>query len=770
MMDGAAFYEVITVFDGLNTPYEIELQRFEKPEITFGRYTANDIVLQSKIVSGNHGQFIRTQGGWMVIDNASTNGLHVNDVRVTSHVLAEGDVIRIDNPESAMKTGVSLAYSHKRTGGVWQRFDLAGVNEVTIGRDASCTIQIDHVAISRIHARLTRASDGNFYITDNKSTNGIFIKGVRITGTRLLQEMDVVFIANFRLVFRKHSLNYVVYDKGIGVDILHVLKTVPSKKGALHIVNDVSLSIRPLEFIAIVGGSGAGKSSLLNCLCGLTGVSKGNILINGDDLHQNYDVIKSLIGYVPQQDIVHGDLTLKRMLAYTAEMRMTRDASSEEIAGRVAAVIRMVELEGKEDTFIRRLSGGQRKRASIALELLADPKLFFLDEPTSGLDPGTEKNLMHTLKKMTQKDKTVILVTHNTLNLHLCDRIIFMGYGGRLCFFGSPKGALAFFGVSDFVDIYQLINSEPEKWESLFRQTSVQSAQSAQSDQGVRNSALQMVNRNKESALRQWLVQSRRYFELVINDRRRLLLLLLQAPLLGLLLCMVSDTAPNTPFVFLKDAKALMFSLTCAAFWVGLLNSIQEICKERSILVREQMANLKASAYIGSKIAIQGGFCLVQSFLLVGVVALLKGLPEHHLVLPPFAEIYLTTFLAAFSATALGLVISAFSPNPDRAMAIAPLLLMPQILFSNVVFELKGFVKYLATLITSKWAMDAYSATVNLDNLLVKNSTQSDASALLANTVTYTSGDLVKSWSILAFSIILCAFISTMAIWQAKQE
>jgi len=229
------------------------------------------------------------------------------------------------------------------------------------------------------------------------------------------------------------------------------------------------MSINPSEFVAFVGGSGAGKSTFMKCISGVDRPTSGTVLMNGENLYENYENLKYNIGYVPQDDIVFSNLTLHDMLQYAAKLRMPDNTSKKERNQRIKEVLDIVSLTDFENSFIRQLSGGQRKRASIAVELLADPNLFFLDEPTSGLDPGTERSIMQTLRKMSQMGKTIILVTHNTLNLHLCDKVAFFGEGGHLCFYGSPQEALNFFGVTDFVDIYTKIIENQEYWYNKFQ-------------------------------------------------------------------------------------------------------------------------------------------------------------------------------------------------------------------------------------------------------------------------------------------------------------
>lgn len=261
----------------------------------------------------------------------------------------------------------------------------------------------------------------------------------------------------------------------------------------------------------------------------------------------------------------------------------------------------MVDLVEHQKTYIRKLSGGQKKRASIAVELLADPKLFFLDEPTSGLDPGTEKNLMISLKKLArQQNKTIIMVTHTTANLHLCDKIIFMGPGGRLCFCGNVEEAKAFYQTDDLVNIYNMIAEDPEACERKYR-----NARQREKNPGTAGERKPIpVKRSKNARFQQFLVLAQRYGELMFHDTQRLLVLLLQPCLIAALLYVVAD---KDIFKIYESTKSMLFALSCSGIWIGLFNSIQEICKERTIVKREYMANLRLPGYVMSKFVFQFG-------------------------------------------------------------------------------------------------------------------------------------------------------------------
>ena len=743
----------LTIFDGSDIPIYINLLDYNKEKITFGRNPANDIVIKSSIVSGNHGYFIIKNETCTIHDNNSSNGLFMNMKAISSHLLNDGDTIRIDNIQAPMEKGVSLLFTTNEIETDWKIYELKDKPKITIGRDEKCDICLKHVSISKVHAIITY-ENGKFYLTDNNSTNGVSINGNVISGKHMLKEKDLIMITNSKLVFTSKHIAYYCFTGGIGVDAIDIVKTVKNKGRKFNISNHISLSIKPSEFVAIIGGSGAGKTTFMNCISGYNRATLGQVIVNGEDLYANYSVFKSIIGYVPQQDIVYDNLSLQSMLEYTAKLRMPNDTAIDERKLRVQEVIDMVELTGKEDTYIKSLSGGQRKRASIAVELLSDPNLFFLDEPSSGLDPGTERNLMRTLKNMTSSGKTIILVTHNTLNLHLCDKVVFLGKGGNLCFFGSPDQALEFFEVDNFVDIYNMLSDETDKWCTKYKNSGLHEELKPTAN---KSSMVKDKRAKKVSAVKQTAILISRYMKLLMNDRQRMLLLLLQAPLLSLLISFVAD---GKQFEEYEMTKSILFALSCCAFWIGILNSIQEICKERIILKREHLTGLKLGAYLSSKFAVLGLICMIQSALLVSVFALLVGFPDKGVFLHPIIEIYITTFLTSFSATGMGLFVSSLFKDGDKAMTVAPILLMPQILFSGLVFKLSGVSEKISYIVNCRWAMEGYGTTANLNALPLRlQSTIPTLEHEVEDYFLFSTEHLLMVWGILlGFAVIYGIF------------
>ncbi|MCR5789341.1 MAG: ATP-binding cassette domain-containing protein [Lachnospiraceae bacterium] len=757
---------IVTIFDGSREPITIELNSFGRDVISFGRGEGNDIVLSSPLVSSEHGRFHFANGQWVMEDRGfygsspSTNGLIYNNTSILSRALSEGDFIRIDDGVETIAEGVLFVFAAVESQNKWNTIPLSAKPEITIGRDRGCDIVLPHISVSKLHAKIVR-DQSHFYIVDNGSTNGVVVNNRRITGKQVLHEKDVIAITNSKLIFTSRMLSYCCYGSGISVDAVDVVIKRGKGKKSFVTGHHISLSIKPGELIAVIGGSGAGKSTILNAMCGYLPPAEGNVYINGINLYDNFDSLKKLIGYVPQSDIVYDNLTLYDMLSFTAKLRLPQDASEKEREEAIDRAIRLVELTEKKNSFIKALSGGQKKRASIAVELLSDPNLLFLDEPASGLDPGTERNLMTSLREMADNGKTVILVTHSTLQLRMCDKIVFMGKGGHLCFFGSYDEALQFFGVSDVVDVYNMITDNAMEWKKRYNASVAQSGPS-------RVEARAPVAAKNTRSPKQLGVLCARYMKLVLNDRQRLLLLILQAPLLSILISLVAD---GQQFAQYEMTKSLLFSLSCCAFWVGMLNAIQEICKERTILKREYMTGLSLTNYLISKILVLGLMCLIQSILIVAVFGIAVGLPEEGILFGPFLEIFITTLITAVSSTAMGLFVSSLFTNADRAMTVAPILLMPQILFSGMMFALDGATKIISWFATCRWSMEAYGVTSNLNELELSLQQKGlPIKHLPEDCFEYTVKHLGMAWGILVLFIIGYLVLARLVLSSVGKE
>jgi ABC transport system ATP-binding/permease protein len=755
--------------------------------LTLGRAPDNDIVLTSRFVSGHHARIEPHGDAHRVVDVGSTNGLLFEGRRVPANsplALADSDVLRIGDP--ATGNFVTLTYRNPHAARaataatIAQSYPLDPNDpQITIGRDG-CDITLDNPQVSRQHAVIERA-DGRHVLRDIGAANGTFVNGQRIS-QHTLAPGDVIQIGAFKLVYDGDSLDQYDQRGALRIDARNLSRVVTRAGKTRLILKDISLSIAPREFVALVGGSGTGKSTLLNALSGYAQASGGRVFVNGDDYYRNFDAYRAVLGYVPQDDIIHRTLPVDRALGYAARLRLPDDTAQSEIAQRIGRVLEDVEMAPHRDTLVENLSGGQRKRVSIGAELLADPSLFFLDEPTSGLDPGLEKKMMYTLRRLADSGRTVVLVTHATANIAQCDHVAFMS-DGRMVYFGPPAEALAFFNVTsgDFADIYTKLEgdadpNEPDRWAIAQRDLKEEyealtddrppTTDHQGSDVGRRWS---VVGRQppalaelweikfraspqyaryvagrlgqapavpavggagdtssrppKVSLMRQFGILARRYADLSVQDRRNLLILLFQAVIIGLLLLLVAKAdAIVGPGAVASEAKKVLFMLATVGVWFGIINAAREIVKEAPIYKRERLANLHIGPYVLSKVLVLMLLVIVQSALLLGLVALKVHFPDQGAtgILPAAVELYITTFLTALAGLALGLALSALASTPDRATSLVPLALIPQILFAGVIFSLgEGITlqRLLSWLTISRWAMDAYGATANINSL-----------------------------------------------------
>lgn len=763
--DGQPQYFLIVDSDG--NIQEINLDKFQKDRIYFGRdQVENDIVISSPVISRKHGKLKLVQDQVYFADLGSTNGTYIESRGTTSLVrknenyivLSDSDILRIQGTGAENEDSVLLLYSKGKQEGKWKPY-LLEEKPVRIGRSRENEIVLSHPCISRHHATIEKNGD-TYQITDCQSTNGIMVNGQQITGSYTLHEKDVIQIMDCVLLYTQNQILYKNKQQGVRLAVRNVNKFVDKGKQILH---DVDCDIDSNEFVAIIGGSGAGKSTLMNAISGFDKKKQGEVLFNGVSLEKNFPVLKNLIGYVPQQDIIYENLTLRRMLYYTAKLKMSKDITREEIDQRIKEVLAMVELEEHQNTYIRKLSGGQKKRASIAVELLADPSLFFLDEPTSGLDPGTEKKLMETLHRLAKNQgKTIIMVTHTTQSLDLCDKVIFMGQGGRLCFCGTTEQARMFFGTDNLVDIYNDIAKQPDVWEQQYKNCVPPEPVEDQKNKAE-------VKKRYAGGLRQMMILMERYLELIKNDLPRLAMLFIQPVVIALLLSVVAD---ENVFEIYESTKSILFALSCAGIWIGLFNSIQEICKERVILKREYMGNLRLWAYTLSKYIIQALLGAIQALIIAALFAWTVGMPEKGILFSnAFFEIFLTLWLTILASMALGFVISALVKSGDKAMTCAPFVLIVQLLFSGILFELKGVGEKIAYLTISKWSVESLGSIANLNALETKLQQQlPTAEHEFQEIFEFTKGHLLQHWCVLGIMVLICGILTTVLLRRVSRD
>jgi ABC-type multidrug transport system ATPase subunit len=659
---------------------------------TIGRADDNDVILSNPTVSRYHARLEWVADNLQITDLGSTNGTLLNSVQIESnvpHALKDGDIIRI---------GIFTLNLHLRqvASGTevpkTQKLSLQGQTTLIIGRDPGSDIVLSHPTISRRHARITRAApEGKYVIEDLGSTNGSFVNGERVVGSRPLRQGNIIQVGPVKLVFEAEGLTAIDESQDLRLDALHLKKFVSKEK---NLLKDISLSVRPREFVAIVGVTGSGKSTLLDALNGFRPATDGKVLVNGNDLYSDFDAYRTQIGYVPQKNIIHMELTAYEALDYSARLRLPADTTSSERHQRVMDVLETLELTERKDGVIRSLSGGEQKRVSIGVELLTKPGLFFLDEATSGLDPATESQIMRLLRKLSDEGHTILIVTHATKNVMDCDKVLFLARGGNLVYYGPPRQALVYFGVKDFDEIYAKLQQDrsPEEWAQIYQQSELYNKyvvvnsreyRLQKSPASSRAMAFQQPGARfrRISAWHQFAILSRRNLNVLIRDRISLILMLLMAPLIGLL-----------DFVFWHrglfaseggDASKVIINLFLAAlicFLVGALSSMREIVKETDIYRRERMVILKIVPYIVAKVWIAMLVALYSAGVFTLFMELAGGWPPLDAMLP----VYITLTLAIMAGALIGLLISAISPNQNVTPLLLLLFLVPQIIFGGI--------------------------------------------------------------------------------------
>lgn len=754
---------------------EYDLNQFGKDRIYFGRNEAqNDIVIPIGTVSGSHGKIKIQNGDIYVADLESSNGTYFFDgtqyVRMKPNKYYKKTrsdwIFRIDSRKKNSDHSAVVIFTNSETQGAWQCMPLdEGLS--TIGRASDNTIVMKPPNFSRHHAGIYRR-ENHYMLVDYNSMNGVYVNGVRIHGQQEIHEKDMIQIAGSLFLLNNGKLMYQTTISGVSLTLENICKTVGHGSSRKRILNNVSCEIGNNEFVAIIGGSGAGKTTVMNAMSGFDSDISGRVYCNGIDLRRNFNTLKNMIGFVPQQDIIYENLTLQRMLYYTAKMKMPSDTSKAEIRARIHKVLEMVDLVQHAKTYIRKLSGGQKKRASIAVEMLADPGLFFLDEPTSGLDPDTEQSLMHTLAKLSKSEgKTIIMVTHTIQSIDLCDKVIFMGPGGKICYCGPPSEITNYFGKKSLVEVYNELAGNVDNWNGYFLQNYYMEKQNNPPSQAPHPNAGLEKKGKQVSSFKQCLVLIARYFELIWNDKQRLLLLFIQPIAIAFLLAVV---AVDDTFITYEDTRSIMFALSCSGIWIGLFNTIQEVCKERPILKREYMGNLRLWGYIVSKYVVQGVICFLQATLLVAIfLRLMKHSAEAGLYFAkPGMEIWITMILTIFASASMGLIVSSLMKNGDRAMAVAPFVLIIQLLFSGVLFTLDGMAEHVSKITVSRWAMECLGNITNLNKLTSRLSPGGvhEVEDYYVRTTTH----LAHTWEVLILVAVLCGIISIVVLRSLKKD
>jgi len=586
---------------------------------------------------------------------------------------------------------------------------------MTIGRGRDNDIVITDLLASRHHASLT-IQDQAIELVDLESANGTFHDGRRVQRAEVKQG-DIIAIGHH--VFQLDGNQLIEYvDSG---DVSFEAEHLNVWAGDKQLLHDLTFRLPGRALLGVVGPSGAGKSTLLNALTGFRPADQGTVRYAGRDLYTEYDELRRRIGYVPQDDILHTSLTVRKALEFGAKLRFPPDVTEAERAKRIDEVLAELNLTPHASTVVAKLSGGQRKRVSVALELLTRPTLLYLDEPTSGLDPGMDLQVMQSLRTLADDGRTVIVVTHSVAQLDLCDYVLVLAPGGYVAYFGPPQDALAFFGEQGYPWVFlRLQENAGADSATRFRQSRhyVPASVTAPS---ARPAPEELPSIRQQSVLSQLVTLTRRTLAVMASDRGYLRLAIAFPFVLGLIPRAISGNFADTRDRFTpnSDGPTIFLIMVLCACFMGMSNSVREIVKERAIYQRERAIGLSRSAYVGSKVLVLFIITVLQiiPFTVIGLAG--RQPPEPLIFGNTMLECMLAVFVVCFASGMIGLVISASVDNSDKTMPLLVLVTMVQLVFSAGIVPIGGQagLQQVAIASPARWGFAAMSADADFNTI-----------------------------------------------------
>jgi ABC-type multidrug transport system ATPase subunit/pSer/pThr/pTyr-binding forkhead associated (FHA) protein len=653
--------------------------------------------------------FDAATSSWELTDAGSANGCWVNGVQITSVKVSAPLEIRLGNDPLAAVVSVAPAAAKVREV-LPQQTNLA--SDVIIGKAAEADFILTDVLVSRQHARLMDVG-GSLVIEDLGSTNGTYVNG-KLIRTSPVHEGDVITLGNTDLTIREGLLDYLrsQSEKSGG---LYVNDLEFAIKGGKKLLRGINVHIAPGTLTAVIGPSGAGKSTFLKAIAGINKPSRGLVQFDGFSVYENYDLLSSRIGLVPQDDVLHTTLKLKTALDFAAKLRLRVDGGASERKKQVDRVIERLELDSNRQTVIRKLSGGQRKRASVALELLTEPSLLILDEPTSGLDPAMDRQVMKTLRELATDDRGVLVVTHSVAQLDICDDVLVLAPGGMPAYYGSPKGINNYFGTTDWADIFAVIKEDPE---AAYRRYLEHNPKPIEVPEESKVSGV-VTKRVSAPWVSQFFTLCARQLSLIFADFGYLMFLLILPVIVGLLVLVVPGTAGLGPASNSTPAEPsqLLSMLVIGATFMGASISIRDLVGERQIYLRERSVGLPVSAYLSSKFLIFGLLSVFMAGMLSFVTFQAKTPPiEANFFSSPTLELFVALALTALVSMVSGLLISAMVKSGEQVMPLFVVFLMAQLVLNGGLLDIndRGVISTLAVGVIARWGFAMAASTVNL--------------------------------------------------------
>ncbi|MEU9668349.1 FHA domain-containing protein [Streptomyces bobili] len=765
---------------------------------TLGRDPQGDVVLDDARVSWRHATVSFNGRGWTLEDHGSTNGTFVQGQRVHQVDIGPGSAVHLGNATDGPRLNLSGAqaavaqqpqqpYAAQAANPGWaqqappqqqapqpqqpqpgwepprssnapipqqqgpgvgagappvygdrspttfHQFSLGRV--MRIGRALENDLVVSDLQVSRNHAEFHSTPDGRMEIRDLGSHNGTYVNGQPIAkgGSQLLGPTDIVGVGHstFRIVGDR--LEEFVDTGEVSFSARHLTVTVD---GGKQILKDVSFGVPEKSLIAVIGPSGSGKSTLLKALTGYRPANEGDVLYDNRNLYKQFAELRQRIGLVPQDDILHKELTVKKALKYAAKLRFPADTTAAERDARIDEVLRELKLDIHKEKKVTSLSGGQRKRVSVALELLTKPSLIFLDEPTSGLDPGMDRDVMQLLRGLADDGRTVLVVTHSVAELAICDKLLVMAPGGSVAYFGPPEEALNFFGYDTWADVFSAFeNYRDYDWAGRWKGSQHYQMYAADIDaiapQPVSMTPMQAMKPPKPQGwMSQFVTLVRRYTSVIVSDKGFLGLMVILPAVLGAVSLLIDSgnsllpnpVNPKTGRIIPNGtATTVLLILAVGACFAGAANSVRELIKERVIYERERATGLSRSAYLMSKVFVLGVITVLQG-LLVGVIGFSsREIPAQGLVLgtATMVELSIPIMALGFTSMMFGLIISSLVKTAEKTMPLLVMFAIIQVVFTGCLFSLNGAVgvNEFSYLMPSRWAVAAAGATLDFNKI-----------------------------------------------------
>ena len=665
--------------------------------VTIGKKGSNaDVKLESKHISRNHAQLIFTETGELyLVDLNSTNGTFFKGERLSPNrqvklvlndefQLTESGFfyVKIVAPDYVEKAH-HLSSPHKERN-ILDKFN--GKQTIYIGRGSENDVVLDDHSVSRKHCAIESRGGNQYQIKDLGSLNGTFINGKKVKGTEVLKKNDQIHIGHYLISLKGEIRNL---GNEVAIRLESISKTYPNGYVGL---NPTSLEIPSKSLLAIMGPSGCGKSTLLKALNGEAPVSGGKVYLFEQELVRNFEYLKTQIGYVPQDDIVHGALTVEQSIYYAAKLRLDQPPD-EIIQEKMEQLLIDLNIRHIRHHQVSKISGGQRKRVSIAVELLTDPLILFLDEPTSPLDPQTIEEFLGILKTLADEGTTVVMVTHKPEDLEYMDQVVFMAEGGHVVYFGDAKTYQSYFGVNKPVKVYaEIAGDNSKKWIDKFK-----------SEHPLKKVAQPTKDIRKNFSVNgyaQWYWLSKRYFQIKLNDRSNSLVLVGQAPIIAALICLIFDSV----------TLAIPFLLAISAIWFGVNNAAREIVSELPIYKRERSFNQLLLPYIFSKLSVLTIFSVIQCALFVGIISVYYQNTTPLQWNDPFGS-FLWMLGISVASSLLGLFLSATASTTEKVMTLVPITLIPQIILAGFITKITSpAVEVLSYITLSRWGTEGFSS------------------------------------------------------------